>query len=815
MKEKDRILFDEANRSLEALSSATNGSGFIEPCSVESFKNSTKQTVESAKKRSKGIFFRLGLVNKPFKSSIIEFLKRYEAFPEDAHKHNVELAERLSVDVGRMINPVEGRDLDRQQLSSIAMNVNTRLVIAGAGTGKTTTIIGLVKELLMTEKAQPEEILLLSFTNASVNELKERILKETSKRIDTTTFHRLGLKIIASTRGKTPNVSHTDLNQFVTDELQRRVSDPQFLADFNSYIAFDYNSQTDEFAFATNEDYVRYVKENPLITLNGEKVKSFGEADIANFLAINGVPYTYEDAYPVDTSDAKHGHYHPDFHINGTNIYIEYFGTDRYGNVAQFMLDANPNAAEDYRQSMEWKRTIHRINNTELVELFAYNRSEGTLLEDLKNHLTRLGVEMSPASPSDLFDRMFNSGRLKFSMIASSMTTAILLIKGYGKPWDEVYPTSKDRRVKQSLIRLEKVLRPIYEEYQDQLAINDEIDFEDMLNMASECVKEGYIHPYRYVIVDEYQDISRSRFNLLKEMRASKDYRLFCVGDDWQSIYRFNGSDVSYILDFEDYWGPSEICKIETTYRFSGELLQKSSEFIMRNPRQFKKDLVGRADVDCRIIRLSAKTEADAYQRVAEELALIPANETILFLGRYRHDIVKLEDIGLEWKPNLDDGSFKVTDPRRPELKMTFMTIHGSKGLQASRVFILNNKTGSYGFPNVRDEPPIIPLLMNSQDNQLDEERRLFYVAMTRAKKRVYLVAVNNKESRFYKEIANSSGGQRRSNRPITCPICGGDMVLRKGKYGLFYGCSNFPKTGCKYTVKYESGTNQNSVRKR
>ena len=104
---------------------------------------------------------------------------------------------------------------------------------------------------------------------------------------------------------------------------------------------------------------------------------------------------------------------------------------------------------------------------------------------------------------------------------------------------------------------------------------------------------------------------------------------------------------------------------------------------------------------------------------------------------------------------------------------------------------------------------------MNSQDNQLDEERRLFYVAMTRAKKRVYLVAVNNKESRFYKEIANSSGGQRRSNRPITCPICGGDMVLRKGKYGLFYGCSNFPKTGCKYTVKYESGTNQNSVRKR
>lgn len=805
MKEKDRNLLIDIEESLKTLSSVENGSEFIEPSDIRSIQKSLDKTAESSLKRSKSILFRIGLVNGHLKRSVLEFLKKFSTIKEDVHQHNLKLAEKLSIDVGRRINSVEGRDLDKQQLTSIAMDVNTRLVIAGAGTGKTTTIIGLVKELLITEKAQPEEILLLSFTNASVNELKERIFRETSKRIDTTTFHRLGLKIIASARGKVPNVSHTDISQFVTDELQRRVCEPQFLKDFNDYIAFEYNSQMDEFSFNTNEDYIRYIKENPLITLNGEKVKSFGEADIANFLAINGIPYTYEDPYPVDTSDGKHGHYHPDFHIDGTNIYIEYFGTDRYGNVAKFMIDANPNAAEEYRWSMEWKRAIHRSNNTKLIELFAYNRSEGTLLDDLKMKLEKYGVEMSSVSPKELFDRLFDSGKLKFNMIASSLTTAIVLIKGYGRPWDEVYPRSNDRRVSQSLSRLEKVLRPIYEDYQDQLLLHDEIDFEDMLNMASDCVKEGYIHPYRYVIVDEYQDISRSRFNLLKSMRDSKDYRLFCVGDDWQSIYRFNGSDVSYILDFEDYWGPSEICKIETTYRFSGELLQKSSEFIMRNPRQYRKDLVGKSDEDCRVIRVSAKNEHDVYQSVARELATIPSKETVLFLGRYRHDIVKLEDIGLEWKPNLEDGSFKVIDPLRPDLKMTFMTIHGSKGLQASRVFIMNNKTGNYGFPSLKGEPPLISMLLNSQDNQLDEERRLFYVAMTRAKKRVYLVAVKNRESRFYKEITNSGKEIKRNNRPTTCPLCGGDMILRKGKYGLFYGCSNFPKTGCKYTVKYES----------
>ena len=168
--------------------------------------------------------------------------------------------------------------------------------------------------------------------------------------------------------------------------------------------------------------------------------------------------------------------------------------------------------------------------------------------------------------------------------ISLTFTTAILLIKGFGKPWEDVYPKSDSFRDRKPLKRMEAVLRPIYDAYQKKLEENGEIDFEDMLNMAAKCVCEKkFIHPYKYVIVDEYQDLSGSRYNLLKSLRRSKDYHLFCVGDDWQSIYRFNGCDVSYILDFEKYWGPSAICKIEKTYRFSGELLKKSSEFVCRN----------------------------------------------------------------------------------------------------------------------------------------------------------------------------------------------------------------------------------------
>lgn len=804
MKEKDRQLDTFLKNGISELTLGSGRMEFVEPSLIKSIVAKYSDINETAIHRSRGLLYRIGLVNKELRADITEFLKVYEAFPKLVHSHNRELAEELAENIGNVINPVEGRNLDKQQLTSIAMNVDTRLVIAGAGTGKTTTIVGLVKHLLAEGKAQPDEILLLSFTNASVNELKERILKETSQRIDTTTFHRLGLRIIASSKGKVPAISHIDLTEFVTEKLKTKISDPKFLRDFSNYVAYDFNAQNDEYKFKNNEDYVRYLRENPLITLNGEKVKSFGEADIANYLAINGIPYTYEEKYCVDTKDDKHGNYYPDFHINGTNIYIEYYGIDRDRNVAPFMIDANPNAQSDYLQGIEWKRTIHKENNTALIELYAYERSEGTLFDKLEQSILSLGVKNQSVSPEEIFQKTIGGDKKKFSTIASSITTAILLIKGYGKPWDEVFPTSKNRRTRQSLERLEAILKPVYMDYQCALAENNEIDFEDMLTLAAKCVKSGYVHPYRYVIVDEYQDISRSRFELLKSMRDSKKYKLFCVGDDWQSIYRFNGSDVSYILDFENYWGPSEICMIETTYRFSGELLQKSSEFIVRNPRQYQKHLVGKSNSDCRIISLWDNTEDRAFWRVSEELKTIPDDETVLFLGRYRHDIVRLGDIGLEWKPNLNDGSFTVISPSRPNLKMTFMTIHGSKGLQASRVFILNNKTGGYGFPALREEPPLISMLLNSQDSQMDEERRLFYVAMTRAKKRLYLVAFRNRESRFYKEIISSRYNQENTSVPTTCPWCGGDMVLRKGDRGSFYGCSNFPNTGCKYTVQYQ-----------
>ncbi|MCQ2071116.1 MAG: UvrD-helicase domain-containing protein, partial [archaeon] len=360
IREKDGNLHDRLKEGIVRLSGILSSPCLIEPEHVDNILKAESQLRQDAERRSRKPLYAIGLVDRRLKDDVGTYLGICTSFPEDVVRHNEMIAGRSAIEIGKTINPVEGRDLDLQQLTSIAMDVHTRLVLAGAGTGKTTTVVGLVKYLLASGKASPDDILALSFTNASVDELRERIKKETGQRVETTTFHRLAVKVIASSKGKVPKISNTDMKRFVSDEIRRRSTDSAYMGLLNEYLVYDFDGQKDESSFVDRSEYVRYLRENPLVTLKGEKVKSFGEADIANFLAINGIPYEYEASYIKDTNDALHGQYRPDFHITGTDIYIEYFGTDRNGNVARFMVDRDPGASDKYLEGIEWKRNVHR-----------------------------------------------------------------------------------------------------------------------------------------------------------------------------------------------------------------------------------------------------------------------------------------------------------------------------------------------------------------------------------------------------------------------------------------------------------------------
>ena len=788
---------------------------FLDPCVVKIFQEKWYSAYCTAEKKTHGLLFSIGLSGRKIRNVAPQFIEIYEQLPSKLQAHNNQLASQKAADVAKLILPVEGKMLDEQQLRCITKEVHNHLVLAGAGTGKTTTIIGYVKYLLKKKICIPDDILVLSFTNASAAEMSERLNKEIGRPIHAQTFHKLGLDIIASVQGKKPKIYSSDIRQFVRKQLDMLTQDLGYLRKLCVYLTYNGVEQKSEFDFETEEEYRSYLKYNPPITLKKETVKSYGELDIANFLTQNGITYVYEQEYPIDTRTSEFGQYYPDFYLPNFDVYIEYFGINRQGEVPAYFSGKNGmSVAQAYQEGIKWKRELHRKNGTRLIEVYAYEKFEEQLLPKLEERLKKAGVVFTPMSPKDMWSEISGTENQKLDRVAELFGTVITLTKSNNCSLDEVRSRNHSLRKFPSIDAVTDLIEPVYNNYQAMLQACNEIDFNDMINLASDYVQRGqFIHSYNYVIVDEYQDISQARYRLLAEMRQQKDFHLFCVGDDWQSIYRFSGSDIGFILHFEKYWGASEISRIETTYRFPQSLISVSSSFIMKNPEQKRKRLKSAvADHGFSMEKITGYTDAYSVEFLAERLKELPKGSSVLFLGRYRFDIKILDgqrQFSYQYSTAL--GRTEVTFIRRPDLQISFMTIHSSKGLQADYVFLLNNKAHGMGFPSQIADAPILQLLLDNCDHYpFAEERRLFYVAITRAKKKVWLVTLKGNESVFIKEVDEVHGDDMRKEQ-YTCPLCGGRLVRRSGPYGDFFGCSNYKTKGCRYIRNISKRKAQNA----
>lgn len=800
----DDVLLSQMYEALQEEKSLWHSQqSFLDPCEIKNFQEKWYSAYCTAKEKTGGLLFTIGISGRKIRNIAPHFIELYEQFPSKLQAHNSRLASLKASEAAKLILPVEGKMLDNQQLQCISKEVRNHLILAGAGTGKTTTIVGYVKYLLKKEICASDDILVLSFTNSSAVEMSERLYKEIGKPIAAQTFHKLGLDIITAVQGKRPKVYSEDIRQFVRKQLDTLIKDAAYLRKLCIYLMYNGTVQKSEFDYKTEEEYRSYLKFNPPVTFNGETVKSYGELDIANFLAQNGITYVYEQEYPIDTRTSEYGQYHPDFYLPDFGLYIEYFGINRQGEFPSYFSGKNGmSATQVYQEGIRWKRKLHRQHGTCMLEIYAYEKSEGQLLARLEECLKEAGVVFTPVSPQDMWAKINGSENQKLDRAAELFGTVITLIKSNDCSLNEVRSRSRTLKNLPSIDAIIDLLEPIYYEYHDSLRSRDEIDFNDMINLAASYVRNGqFTHTYSYVIVDEYQDISQARYRLLDTLRHQKDYKLFCVGDDWQSIYRFNGSDIGFILNFEKYWGASEISRIETTYRFPQSLISVSSSFIMKNPEQKRKELRSAvADCGFSMEKITGYTDTYSVEFLSERLKDLPQGSSVLFLGRYRFDIKILDgQHQLSYKYNTALGRTEVFFSRRPDLKISFMTIHSSKGLQADYVFILNNKSYGMGFPSQIADAPILQLLLDNCDHYpFAEERRLFYVAITRAKKKVWLVTRKGNESVFVKEIDEVFGDTMRKEQ-YTCPLCGGRLVRRSGPYGDFFGCSNYNVNGCRY----------------
>ncbi|ENR5392534.1 TPA: DNA helicase IV [Providencia rettgeri] len=284
-----------------------------------------------------------------------------------------------------------------------------------------------------------------------------------------------------------------------------------------------------------------------------------------------------------------------------------------------------------------------------------------------------------------------------------------------------------------------RLMAPLLKAWKSALKDEGAIDFSGLIHQAINILEKGrFISPWKHILVDEFQDISPLRAKLLQALRKqNKQTTLFAVGDDWQAIYRFSGAELDLTTSFEHNFGIGELCALDTTYRFNERIGEIANQFILQNPMQLDKPLNSLTKGNKKSVILLYE---DALERLLDKMSgYVLDDETILVLARYHY-----------LKPNILDKA----KTRWPKLNIQFMTIHASKGQQADHVIICGLNSGKEGFPAPARESIIEQaLLPKPEDFDHAEERRLLYVALTRAKQQVWLLYHPEKPSEFVDEL--------------------------------------------------------------
>ena len=661
--------------------------------------------------------------------------------------------------------------LDPQQRDSIVKLEDNCLVIASAGSGKTSTIVGKAKYLVEKQHIIPSRILLLTYTKKAANELAERMNIEG---INSGTFHSLAYRIIAETTGQAPSICDADVPLNVFHKLV--VENEDFLHAIDNYIInlqslmkleHDYLD-----AFAYFEDRKKYGIQALFPDVDGKIIftRSEEEKRLCSILTRLGVMFRYECDYPFNTRTPERRQYKPDFTIYFKNakdewqrIFLEHYAIDANNQVPRWFGEGTKGgwkaANQKYHEGIAWKRETHQQYHTTLIETTSADFRNGTVEARLKEQLSRYGVPIQERSDEELYNMLVSRNRQLEKTVFTLLLSFITLMKANEKTIDGLLDETKPEDGRLTSLKeqrnryiLTEIVKPFYETYEAELAKHYEIDFTDAIIQATQICREGLWKSYDYILVDEFQDISIDRYKLLQALRSDKPKtKLYCVGDDWQSIFRFAGSDMSLFYEFENYFGFTEICKIETTYRFHQPLIDKSSEFVMRNREQREKT-VKTPEGDLKHTYLSfvkCESEDDSVKNKVEEIvASLPKEEEVLLIGRYNYDAMS---VGFTGKINNNDNRIKVKIAGR---EIFFLSVHSAKGLEADHVFLVNCNQGAYGFPSLIEDDPILDFVLSkSESYPFAEERRLFYVAMTRAKKHMYILYDQKRPSPFISEF--------------------------------------------------------------
>lgn len=661
--------------------------------------------------------------------------------------------------------------LNDRQREAVLSAEKRLLVLAGAGSGKTKTLLQKLIYLIEEMEVSPSNILAITFTKNATNEMIDRLIISADlsgeyerqlldKRVSLSaknreryaqqkkykwidgltikTFHGFCYSVL-----RAHGVNEFD-NKFRIIGDERRDEEDELARHAAPETAFEVmhkllieQCEDTEYLLKLKRyilDYIidkihlkqvdpRYLPKDGkyFTTLNGTKVRSKSEQFIADWLYRHSIKFEYEPLLNV-----KDFSFNPDFFIPDANLYIEHISDRSY--------------------STRDKEEQFKKGNLLLVKTFESMTKDSALF----NHtLDKIIKNRLPANYHKTVSINFKEEFHGYHEDVKDFVQQIMRITDMIKVENIDIETVLERATKDQHERVRNfydLAVPILKKYNQYCIDKSYLDFNDLISRSISLfqnhkdISNKYKSKFQYILVDEFQDVNNLQVKLIK-LLLTDDTQLFCVGDDWQSIYGFRGSNVNYIVEFEKHFANSQIVKLNLNYRSTQNIVGASNEVIKHNKFKIDKDVHASKKSEHKIVVYSGNSEEENVQycldKVRELLEDGINNDDILFL--YRRSKMfssyyfkfKNENIRVQWK-----------------------TIHASKGLEAKVVFIVGLTEGGGGFPDIWLEDRIFQVIKKANhDLLMEEERRLFYVAITRAKDKLFLITEKGNESSFLKEI--------------------------------------------------------------
>lgn len=734
------------------------------------------------------------------------WLAEIESLVNNYQQYNQDFVERqLDAEI-ECLDVIGGEEfsLDLDQRRAVIRNDTYNKIIASAGSGKTSVVVARIAYLINNRDIDPKRILAFSYTKKASSEIERRLEDIGIDNVTVQTIHAFGYSVIDSP-GSTLNVVDTnDIKNFVREQIQEQsnAKERTFSEHYREFLSWFKSNEPSEVEFDDKEAYLKARQESQYTTIDGKEVASKDEKIIGDYLYRNNISYKYE--YHVkwaDTSSNKNK-YNVDFYLPDGDVYIEHWGIDESGEVADWFTQST----QEYQEKIQWARDQFSKNDERLVETYHFEYTAGNLKRALRARLSDHDIEFDRRGYQELVEAVFED-KDQEQFIIDQFQKFITNAKTF-----KIYPQEIENNINtddSKHYHFNKCGIFLLKQYQIYLTEYNLVDFSDLLYDAISKIERNqdmFLQEYDHVLVDEFQDIGAGQRQLIDALTGPSsnpeigDVRLCAVGDDWQSIYSFQGAVMDFFVDFEDYYGPNAKTTLKNNYRNPRTVVDASIHTIGKNTKQVDKNVIVQSGIDTipRIHRLhsnnwygyisvTATRVADLCVGYLTETEASP--EDIMILCRYNKAVPILAKIrktlrerGIPYNSSEEIQYMPEKGKRHPSVDSTtgegvsVYSIHQSKGREADHVIFAHVATGLLGFPHEDEGRDLLDLVREIDSQDIEEERRLFYVGITRSGGTLDILTRTGHVSTFIEEIEDyCSEAHRRSvlelERPTSITI--------------------------------------------